>query len=383
MVVGVAVAREVRETQFFGLEEDRVSGGRRHGEAIVGFLRTIGGENQLRMQVVVGWGPMDLGRDRPVADAGLYFSPSGRPDRRSRTVSSGWDGVVRSFKANGGSHVDVTLSSFRVEGRRGRFQSRGTQKMASVVDQIRQLLENAADAYDAAYENDDKERASDELMSEIRHWIADDIFEVIEAAAGKDGRLRSFIPELVAALSDVPGAVDYAIKLLDSEGANERDFLLQVIGQSRWSQAAAKLNDVIRNDPDLNCRLAAIQAAGQLRDPINLPTLLALKAEEIDNCRIYLIDAIRAYGQPECKARLTQFFDDPATRRSDRVLAAWGLARLGEARAVDFLEEMVFVTAESFRAAQALCDVRGWPFEWDLGAVKAIQKRVADDRQRR
>lgn len=248
------------------------------------------------------------------------------------------------------------------------------------VDRIRQLLENAADAYDDACENDDKERAGDELTSEIRHWSADDIFETIEEAAGSNKRFRRHIPELVSVLTDVPTAADYAMRLLDTEGPEEREFLLQVIGQSRWSQAAAKLNEIILNDPEASCRLAAVQAAGRLRDPVNLPTLLSLKLDHINNCRGYLIDALRAYDQPACKPPLAELFDDPTTRRSDRVLAAWGLARLGEARAVAFLEEMLFVTAESFRAAQALCDIKGWPFRWDLDAVKAIQKRVTDGR---
>lgn len=251
------------------------------------------------------------------------------------------------------------------------------------VDNIRRLLEKTADAYDDALENDDKERADGDLAEEIRHWVADDIFDAIEEAAGSNERLRRHIPVLVSSLADAPGAADYAVKLLDTEGPPEKDFLLQVIGDHGWSHAADKLNDIISRDPDLRCRLQAIRAAGRLRSPVNLPILLKLKPEEIDNCRIYLIDALREYGQEACRPRLTELFDDPATRRSDRLLAAWGLAKLGDVRALAFLEEMVFITAESFRAAQALCDVNGWSFRWDAGVVKDIQNRVAEARQKR
>jgi hypothetical protein len=83
-------------------------------------------------------------------------------------------------------------------------------------------------------------------------------------------------------------------------------------------------------------------------------------------------------------ARLERFFR-PDQPREVRVFAAWGLGKLGDEQAVHYLADMLddpevrtptsHDPGESLRAAQALCDVCGWPFEWSRHGVDRTRRR--------
>ena len=67
------------------------------------------------------------------------------------------------------------------------------------------------------------------------------------------------------------------------------------------------------------------------------------------------------------------------------MIAAWGLGKLGDDAAIRYLAEMLddpdvrtptlFLPGESFRAAQALCDIHGLPFRWDRSWVAKTRNR--------
>jgi hypothetical protein len=69
-------------------------------------------------------------------------------------------------------------------------------------------------------------------------------------------------------------------------------------------------------------------------------------------------------------------------------VAAWGLGKLGDRNAYEYLTEMLddpqvktentFEPGESIRAAQAIADINGWDFEWHKNAVALIKHRLAE-----
>jgi len=84
--------------------------------------------------------------------------------------------------------------------------------------------------------------------------------------------------------------------------------------------------------------------------------------------------------------RTCSAFERP-TDLEDPTIAAWGLCKLGphpEAHAylVGLLgdehrdEESGYYTGIGLRAAQALADVHGWPFEWGQEGVRGVLERL-------
>ena len=147
------------------------------------------------------------------------------------------------------------------------------------------------------------------------------------------------------------------------------------------------LNDGIESDPDPFCRYVAIHAAGTLKADENLPTLLRL-AERGDYDQTWrLAVALTDYATEECRPYLKQWFKDDESK-STRVIAAWGLGKLGDKEAIAYLIRMLddpdrkgptfFEPGESIRAAQALCDIYEWPFEWEKSYVAKTVARVKE-----
>lgn len=101
-----------------------------------------------------------------------------------------------------------------------------------------------------------------------------------------------------------------------------------------------------------------------------------------------LLWAAHQYAEPEFKEYVTRIFEDPDTENSHRVLAAWGLGKLGDKRAVDYLVKMLddpsVITptssdpGHSLRAAQALSDINDWDFEWHKDSVAIVRRRLAE-----
>jgi hypothetical protein len=68
-----------------------------------------------------------------------------------------------------------------------------------------------------------------------------------------------------------------------------------------------------------------------------------------------------------------------------RIHAAWGLGKLGDEEAIRYLADMLddpevetptsYDPGQSLRAAQALCDLRGWPFRWGRDGAARTKRR--------
>ena len=167
-----------------------------------------------------------------------------------------------------------------------------------------------------------------------------------------------------------------------------RAWLIQTVEYWRLKQYAPFLNEIIENDPDPFCRSIAVHAAGTLKAEENLPTLLRL-AQRDDYAETWrLVWALKDHATEECRPYLKEWFKDDESK-STRVIAAWGLGKLGDKNAIAYLIHMLddpdrrgptfSEPGESLRAAQALCDIFEWPFEWNKSYVAKTVARVKSE----
>jgi hypothetical protein len=211
-------------------------------------------------------------------------------------------------------------------------------------------------------------------------WLA-----ALDRAVGRSVRRKRAAAEVLADLADLPEVAGrFECWLLDDDLAWRAE-VIYLVGRRGLARFASLLNDALNGNADELCQAYAITAAEELRAEANLPALLRLAGDSaLDPLFRRLLPALTAYADPRCRAALERFFlpDQP---KAVRVFAAWGLGKLGDEDAIRYLAEMLddpevrtptsYDPGESLRAAQALCDVRGWPFEWGRDGVERTRRR--------
>jgi HEAT repeats len=190
---------------------------------------------------------------------------------------------------------------------------------------------------------------------------------------------------LLAELIDRPEVLERFNAWLHDPDREWRAEVIQFVGNRGLGQFAAALNDALDPRGDGLCRAYAISVAGRLRSEENLPAVLRLANDRahVDLFRRTLW-ALKDYAHPACRPTLRRWFQE-ARSKEVKVLAAWGLGKLGDRRAIEYLGDMLddpdrekpgryFDPGQSWRAAQALCDVHGWPFQWDQRLVERTRR---------
>jgi hypothetical protein len=255
-----------------------------------------------------------------------------------------------------------------------------------LTTRIRELLDRLVQS--RRLDNDGQEVISDEVAAEARELPRDGILDALDRAIGRNKRRREEAVYLLSEWTDAPAVVDRIGEWINDPDPQWRSWLIQTIAQDGLTQFAACLNDIIENDQDDFCRDMAIHAAGRLRANECLPVLLRLAEKNDPNLTWRLATALKSYATEECRSYLRKWFDDTSLAKSTRLFAAWGLGKLGDPMAVDYLIGMLddpdecgdtyFRPGESIRAAQAVCDIRGWAFEWHKSSVVKTKNRVLD-----
>jgi HEAT repeat protein len=109
---------------------------------------------------------------------------------------------------------------------------------------------------------------------------------------------------------------------------------------------------------------------------------------------------LKEYATEECRPLLQAAFAQPTSdevgkvradwgkTKEDRVIAAWGLGKMGDKAAISFLVQMLddpdvrhshgFSPGVSLRAAQALSDIFGWDFVWHRDSMERVRCRVQE-----
>ena len=236
--------------------------------------------------------------------------------------------------------------------------------------------------------NDEQEIVGDEVMAEARMLPRAGILEALDKAIGSSKMRRRESVFILSELTDMPEVVQRIGEWLRDPDDQIRSWLIQTVGYWRLKQYAPFLNEIIESDPDPFCRGVAIHAAGTLKAEENLPTLLRLAQRGDYDETWRLVCALKDYATEECRPYLQKWFKDDESK-STRVIAAWGLGKLGDKSAIAYLIRMLddpdrrgptfSEPGESLRAAQALCDLYEWPFEWNKSYVAKTVARVRSE----
>jgi hypothetical protein len=255
-----------------------------------------------------------------------------------------------------------------------------------LVARIRGLLDRLVAC--RRLDSDGQEAVHDEVAAEVRVLACEGILEALDHAIGSSKRRRQEAVYILSELMDVPEAVQRVSVWLKDPNPDWRSWLIQTVAHSGLREYAPLLNDIIEHDPDPFCRDQAIYAAGVLRERENLPTLLRM-AEQNDKELIWrLASTLTDYATEECRPHLRRWFEDMTLSKSTRVISAWGMGKLGDRRAIEYLIQMLddpdrqgpnfFEPGVSIRAAQALCDIHNWPFEWNKSYVAKTLAKVKE-----
>lgn len=211
-------------------------------------------------------------------------------------------------------------------------------------------------------------------------WLA-----ALDRAVGRSVQSRRAAAELLAELADLPEVAERFGCWLSDADFSWRAEVIALVGQRGLARFAPLLNDAMGGNADDLCRAYAITAAGELRSEANLPSLLRLACDPaFDPLFRRTLWAFKDFPHPLCRPALERFFQADRPKEV-RVLAAWGLGKLGDEEAVRYLAAMLddpevrrpssYDPSESLRAAQALCDIRGWPFRWGRDGVARTKRR--------
>jgi hypothetical protein len=137
-------------------------------------------------------------------------------------------------------------------------------------------------------------------------------------------------------------------------------------------------------DPD--CKGALISSLSTLKSESSFPIFLELSHTAKENDYWRLTWAFKNYAKIEGKYFLQKVFNDKLSPKSEKVVAAWGLVKIGEKSYYEYLLKMLrdpdietrtsYSPGESMRAAQAICDINNWDFIWNKDFVDVVKDRL-------
>jgi HEAT repeat protein len=244
----------------------------------------------------------------------------------------------------------------------------------ALVGVLRDLLDRIAAS--ERQENDAREEAVVAAAAEFEALPRTGLAAALRRAAGSSQARRRRAVLLLCCIADDPDAVELMRTWIGDPDPEVRSAIIQTIGVDGLDALAPLLAERIANEDDPFCRDMAVHAAGLLRAEACLPAILELVPTDFSRWR--LAQTLARYATEKVRPYLTLWFDDTGQPHDVRLQAAWGLARLGERRALDYLAECLLARegTDRFRCAQAICDVNGWPFEWRLDHVERTAERV-------
>ena len=228
---------------------------------------------------------------------------------------------------------------------------------------------------------------------------------------------------------------------MDSSNEENRYYLLQNLKSPSMQRLALSMIDkihfIVQNDSDFDCRDEALRLMGLLKQETSVKVILQMTKEIVReglfqnlaaslNSQSGVVDwisekrvsiwtlsvAIKNFPREEFKKISVQTFkqasniglfftkdrdyskvvsptpDEYIKRDIDehaaayKTISAWALALMGEQKYQQFLEKNFMgrtSEVDEFRAAQAICDLRKWDFEWNRDFIeKNVRNRLLE-----
>jgi|GEM_PF-1873335 hypothetical protein len=272
---------------------------------------------------------------------------------------------------------------------------------------IRRQVRNILTRIDRAMKSSQEvcESEMEAIATDIRKLPCDEVLDVLDEILTESKGRRYAAMHVLAELSDLPRAAERIRQELTNSNAEVRRMMIELIASHKWTQFAPDLNNIILHDSDELCRAEALRCAGCLKQDVNFGVILQLAEQGVPGLSWVLKD----YAREEGHAYLQQVMEQQVFKgyaasahgsvpdkqalqeesrlhaeMEERIIAAWGLARLGDRKAVKFLGKMLYDPVSdsdlgydpghAIRAAQAIADVYGLPFEWGMDAVARVRE---------
>lgn len=256
------------------------------------------------------------------------------------------------------------------------------------IRQVRQVIDELV-VTDRA-DNDTKEIIFDRELDKIKKLDRDGIIDVVRTAIGNNPKRKRFAPFVYSALCDVDGIEDVFSELLESSDDLGRSYIIQTIGLRKIHDLVGVLNRHYYRETDDFCKDMTLHALGVIADESSLPIFRQLMHDKDHSYKWRILSASHRFASAEFKDYLTGVFHDESTKPDYKIMAAWGLAKLGESRPYDYLVSMLddpeirtttfYDPGHSLRAAQAISDINGWDFEWSAVSVKLVRQKLAEQK---
>jgi hypothetical protein len=251
-----------------------------------------------------------------------------------------------------------------------------------VVKEVRSLLDRLVAS--EGLPGSRRESVADDVAAKARKLPRPAIVGIVDRAVGGSKARRRQAVYVLSEVADTPEVAARIGEWLADPDREWRSWLIQTVEQLGLRQYGVQLERIIRSDPEDVCRDFAIHAAGTLRAPECLNTLLEMAESQPHTHAVAW--ALKDYATDACRPHLRRYFE-ATNDTSLRVVAAWGLAKLKEQDALQYLVAMLddpddrgpqhFTPGQSIRAAQAVSDLFGWPFQWNRAYVAKTKDRLA------
>jgi hypothetical protein len=254
------------------------------------------------------------------------------------------------------------------------------------VRQIKRILDALVKAEKT--DNDTAESIHDRELAKLNTIIDSSILNSVKEAIGDNTKRKKVSVYVFAQLYNVSGIDQVFLDLLNSVDTADRDIIIQTIGLRKLKAFVPILNAHYHNETDTNCKEQLISTLGTLADESSFPIFLNLTQTANKNQYWRLIWALKNFGKEEGKPFLEKVFNDNQSDTSDKVVAAWGLIKIGDKSYYDYLLKTLddpdietptsYSPGQSMRAAQAICDINNWDFVWNKDYVAVVKERLKD-----
>ena len=252
------------------------------------------------------------------------------------------------------------------------------------IKQIRQILDALIKA--EKINNDAAEIIYDTELARLREISKENIFDAVKKAIGNNPKRKNISVYVFSELYDEAGIDNIFEELLISSDVADRTIIVQTIGLRKLRKFVPVLNSILEKETDDSSKHALIYTLGELADESSFPIFLKLSQDTNQNYQWRLTWAFKNFARKEAKEFLEKVYKDKESEESDKVVAAWGLVKIGEKSYLDYLFKMLYdpdtqtstsySPGQSMRAAQAICDIKGWEFKWNKDYVNNVKQRL-------
>ena len=252
------------------------------------------------------------------------------------------------------------------------------------VKELKKILDALSRA--EKLDNDSAESLHDAQIAKLKALPKENILAAVEEAVGNNAKRKSAAVHVFSELYDVEGIEEIFIGLLNSADEADRVIIIQTIGLRKLKVFVPVLNEYFHHESDPGCKSQILHALATIADESSFPLFLELAYGSDRTFDWRLLVGFAHFGRPEAQPFLEKKFNSRQSNLHEKTLAAWGLAKIGVKAYYEYLAKLLddrdystatsYSPGQSLRAAQAICDINNWDFQWNADFVEIVKARV-------